>query len=191
MPRVFDNSIFCLTLHPDAKPRATVDRVADRIAHLLATIHDEKDAVILPTPALSEFLVFAGEDAPEYLLKIRESCFLRIEPFDERAAIELADIEITTRKKGFKAWQCRSLRMAKSQIRPPDVAIAKVHGASVIYSDDPDIAAHGLDAGIEVLGLAALPLPPTQQLSLPGVLGEEKSTASTPASESETNTNEE
>jgi hypothetical protein len=61
---VFDNSIFCLTLHPDAKPRTTVDRVQDRIQHLLATLRDNKETFIIPAPVLSEFLVFAGKDAP-------------------------------------------------------------------------------------------------------------------------------
>jgi len=97
---VFDNSIFCLTLHPDAKPRSSVDRVQDRIDYLLETLRENGEVAIIPTPVLSEFLVFAGQSAPEYLLKIRESSFLRIEPFDERAAIELADREIAARVKG-------------------------------------------------------------------------------------------
>lgn len=58
---VFDNSIFCLTLHPDAKPRLSVDRVDDRIQYLLETLRDNKEVAIVPTPVLSEFLVFAGK----------------------------------------------------------------------------------------------------------------------------------
>lgn len=88
---VFDTTSFVFTLHPDAKPRIGVDRVKDRIEHLVNTLRDNREIVIIPTPVLSEFLVFAGSDSPGYLLKIRETSALWIEPFDERAAIELAD----------------------------------------------------------------------------------------------------
>jgi len=67
---VFDNSIFCLALHPEAKPRSAADRVQDRIRYLLEQLRDNKEIVIIPAPVLSEFLVFAGKAAPEYLLKI-------------------------------------------------------------------------------------------------------------------------
>ena len=40
------------------------------------------------------------------------------------------------------------------------VAIAKVCGASKIYSDDGDIEAMAKGSNIEVIKLAALPLPP-------------------------------
>jgi hypothetical protein len=40
------------------------------------------------------------------------------------------------------------------------VAIAKVHSATTIYSDDGDIETLGKRAKINVVGLAALPLPP-------------------------------
>lgn len=171
----FDNSIFCLTLHPDAKPRSTVDRAKDRIEHLLETLRNDGETAIVPAPVLSEFLVFAGKDAPDYLLKIRESSTLRIEPFDERAAIELADLEISARAKGNKRgsgdpkeeWQ-------KVKFDRQIVAIAKVHRVSILYSDDPDVAMHGKDAGVKVLALADLPLPPSKQITFAEVLSEQE-----------------
>jgi hypothetical protein len=48
-----------------------------------------------------------------------------------------------------------------------------VHGASTIYSDDPDIAAHGKDCGITVLALADLPLPSSRQMTIEETLREE------------------
>ena len=163
---VFDNSIFCLTLHPDAKPRSSVDRVQDRIDYLLETLRENGEIAITPTPVLSEFLVFAGQSAPEYLLKIRESSFLRIEPFDERAAIELADREIAARVKGNKRGSAPTADWQKVKFDRQIVAIALVHKASTIYSDDLDIASHGKDCGVMVLSLADLPLPPSKQLTL-------------------------
>jgi len=41
------------------------------------------------------------------------------------------------------------------------VAIAKVTGASIIYSDDEDVAKLAQPVGIEVIALNALPEPPT------------------------------
>lgn len=47
------------------------------------------------------------------------------------------------------------------------VAIAKVHGATTIYSDDGDISALAKRAKINVISLADLPLPPQKaQLDL-------------------------
>jgi PIN domain len=170
---VFDNSIFCLTLHPDAKPRSTVDRVEDRIQYLMETLRDNREVAIIPAPVLSEFLVFAGKAAPDYLSKIRESSFLRIEPFDERAAIELADREISARAKGNKRGSAPTSDWQKVKFDRQIVAIALVHKASTIYSDDPDIAAHGKDCGVNVLALADLPLPPSRQMKLEEALIEE------------------
>jgi len=169
---VFDNSIFCLTLHPDAKPRSGVDRVRDRIEHLLNTLRDNRETIIIPAPVLSEFLVFAGSDAPAYLLKIRDSSTLRIEPFDERAAIELADREITARSKGNKRGAATASDWQKVKFDRQIVAIALVHGASAIYSDDPDIVAHGKDCGIPVITLADLPLPPSRQMTIEEVIAD-------------------
>src|ERR1700733_11387372 len=142
---VFDNSIFCLTLHPDALPRSGVTRVRDRVEYLVETLRDQKEVVIIPAPVLSEFLVFAGEAAPEYLLKIRESSMLRVEPFDERAAIEQADMEITARSKGNKRGSATGSEWQKVKFDRQIVAIAKAHGASKVYSDDPDVKAHCRD----------------------------------------------
>jgi hypothetical protein len=173
---VSDNSIFCLILHPDAKPRSSVDRVEDRIQYLLETLRDNKEVAIIPAPALSEFLVFAGRSAPEYLLKIRESSFLRIEAFDERAAIELADREISAREKGNKRGSATASDWQKVKFDRQIVAVALVHKASTIYSDDPDIAAHGKDCGVKVLALADLPLPPSRQMTIEEVLTDESTT---------------
>jgi len=164
---VFDNSVFCLALHPDARPPAGVDRAKDRIEHLLETLREQKEQVIIPAPVLAEFLVFAGADGPQYLTKIRESSVLRVEPFDERAAIELADMEIKARQIGNKRgpvpedtdWQ-------KVKFDRQIVAVAKVHGASVIYSNDPHIKAHAKDSAIPVISIGELPTPPAQQMKL-------------------------
>jgi len=44
----------------------------------------------VPAPALSELLVTEGVDVQDVLTTLRSSAFIRIESFDERAAVELA-----------------------------------------------------------------------------------------------------
>jgi hypothetical protein len=83
----FDNSIFCLALHPDARPRSTVDRAKERVDYLLERLAASNERVILPAPAFAEFLILAGVDAPKYLSVIRDNAIFRIEPFDERASL--------------------------------------------------------------------------------------------------------
>jgi hypothetical protein len=100
---------------------------------------------------------------------------IRIEPFDERAAIELADREIAAREKGNKKGSASTSEWQKVKFDRQVVAVALVHQASAIYSDDPDIAAHGKDCGIRVLALADLPLPPPEQMTIPEVISSEES----------------
>ena len=163
---VFDNSIFCLVLHPNAKPRTTVDRVKERVDFLVETLAAEQERIILPAPVFAEFLVFAGQDGPEYIRKIRDNSVFRIEPFDDRAAIELAQIELDARAAGNKRGAAENEPWQKVKFDRQIVAIAKVHGASRIYSDDPDLKNHGNDCGIAVVDLSGLPLPPAVQVEL-------------------------
>lgn len=163
----FDNSIFCLALHPNAKPRNAVHRAKDRVDHLVDTLRDQSEQIILPTPAFAEFLILAGADAPQYVSVIRSNSIFRVEPFDERAAIELADIELLQRAKGNKRGSAINAEWQKVKFDRQIVAIAKACGASCIYSDDPHIANHSADCNLPVISLANLPLPAGVQQGLP------------------------
>lgn len=160
---VFDNSIFCLSLHPDAKPRSGVDRAKERVEFLIERLQEENERIILPAPAMAEFLVLAGKQGPEYIRRLREIAGLRIEPFDEKAAIELADIEIAARQSGNKRGKAKDSDWQKVKFDRQIVAIARVHGAKTIYSDDPDIQKHAKACRIEVISLADLPTRPAVQ----------------------------
>jgi hypothetical protein len=102
-----------------------------------------------------------------YVEKIRENAIFRVEPFDEAASIELADIEITARRNGNKRGVAEGSEWQKVKFDRQIVAISKVHGVSTIYSDDPHIKSHGAECNIQVLALADLPLPPAVQTDLP------------------------
>jgi predicted nucleic acid-binding protein len=159
----FDTSIFCLALHPDARPRSSVDRAKERVQYLLQTLMEQDERIVIPTPALAEFLILAASDAPAYISRIRENSVFRIMPFDERAAIELADVELTARAKGNKRGSATGSEWQKVKFDRQIVAVAKANGATRIYSDDSDIASHGSDSGVVVLALKDLPTPPAVQ----------------------------
>jgi len=120
----------------------------------------------VPAPALAEFLIFAGDDAPLYLEKLRENSVFRVEPFDERAAIELAHVEITARRRGNKRTPADESPWQKVKFDRQIVAIAKVNGATCIYSTDPDVIKHAADFGMDAKTIADLPKPPAVQENL-------------------------
>jgi len=89
--------------------------------------------------------------------KIAKYAVFRIEPFDTRAAIEVAaltrDLDAGSKKSGSVAtW-------AKLKYDRQIVAVVKVTQSTHIYSDDRDIRAIARKAGIPVVRLAELPLP--------------------------------
>ena len=90
----------------------------------------------------------------------------RVEPFDDRAAVELADAEIAIRAKGGKRGSVPEAPWQKVKFDRQIIAISKFHGVRCIYSDDPDIEKHGKDCGLNVVTLSDLPLPPAVQIDL-------------------------
>jgi predicted nucleic acid-binding protein len=146
-----------------------VDRPKDRIEHLVNELDRTNAKLIIPTPALSEALVYAGADASQKIVdELTKWSVFQIEPFDTRAAIEVAAMAraaLGRRKRGDSTATYAKLKYDR-QI----VAIAKVNGAATIYSDDGDVRAIAGEAGIQVKGLADLPLPPQnpqRELTLP------------------------
>jgi hypothetical protein len=61
---VFDASFLIPLLDPQVKGGGDIDA---RISHLVATLDRQKTKIIVPTPALSEVLIGAGDAAPQYL----------------------------------------------------------------------------------------------------------------------------
>jgi hypothetical protein len=175
-----DGIRFTVVLHPKAKPRGAVDRAKDRVDFLLETLSQQNERIVIPTPAFAEFLVLAGTDAPNYIRRIRETSIFRLEPFDERAAIELADMEIAARVKGNKRGSALDAEWQKVKFDRQIIAVAKVSGALCIYSDDPHIASHGKDCNIPVLSLNDLPLPAAVQQNLDLVATNDKTTEKQP-----------
>jgi hypothetical protein len=163
---VIDATILMLLYQPDAgvpvgPGKVPVDRPADRIAFLVQRLQKTKTRIIIPTPVLSEVLVRAEAGAAQqFVERIGNSAIFRIEPFDARAAIEVA---LMTRNAidGGRHPRRRDPQAtwAKLKYDRQVVAIAKVAKATAIYSDDGDIRAIAKREGIPVIGLLDLPLP--------------------------------
>ena len=166
-----DETTLCLMLYPNAYPPkdpATgkqVERVEDRIEKLIEDLDAENERIIIPTPALCEFLVLAGKDGPAYLDKIHESKTFLVKPFDEMAAVELAAIEHDAKRGGDKRGGTSS-PWTKVKFDRQIVAIAKVNGAKRIYSDDEDVIKFATKAGLEAISTWNLPLPAAKQTKM-------------------------
>lgn len=134
---------------------------------LVSTLDKRREKIIVPTPALSELLVHAAGAGPEYLDILNKTAAFKIVNFDDRAAVEVAAaireaITAGNKKSGaVGTW-------AKVKFNRQIVAIAKVAGATAIYSDDDDIARLAKLCGIPVIRLCGLQLSPDDaQQSLP------------------------
>ncbi len=83
MPVVFDTTSLLHLLDPNLKPLehpkgTLITHTQARISGLVADLHQARQKIILPTPALSELLVLAGPAGAEYLTKISKASAFRI-----------------------------------------------------------------------------------------------------------------
>ncbi len=133
-----------------------------KLDYLVQTLTESRVQVLIPTPALTEYLARAGKAASEVLEEIRKQSVFRIAPFDQRSSVECAvaiDRDLTAGdKRGGSAatW-------AKVKFDRQIVAIAKANGAQQIYSEDGDIKKLAKREGIKVLSVADLDLPPADK----------------------------
>jgi predicted nucleic acid-binding protein len=149
----------------DPKTQKPVDRAKERIENLIETLDTERKKIIIPTPALSEFLARAGVAAPKILDNLNDSARFKIVPFDERAAVEAAASTYEAHQAGDKRGGSQS-SWSKIKFDRQIVAIAKVENAEVIYSDDDDVRRFAKKCGIRVIGVSELPLPPPKQTEM-------------------------
>lgn len=168
----FDADILCLLLYSSITPPldpntgSPVTRSPDRLEHLVERLDTDRARIVVPAPALAEFLVVAGDDGPSYLSVISKQAVFRIEPFGTVAAVEAAAATHAAMARNDKKsgatgpWQCVK---ADRQI----VAVAKQHGATEIYSNDSDMRKIASASGIKVVAVWELPLPPPDEALLP------------------------
>lgn len=163
----FDNTILSLLIFPDADLRQgsdgeKVEHARERVAGLVQSVEDAREQVLVPTPVLCELLVTEGADVQDVLTTLRSSAYIRVESFDERAAVELAMRLRDARRAGD---QREGLPITKSAMKfdRQIVAIALVNGATVLYSDDDGVAKFAAGCGLAVKRVVDLPVPASQQ----------------------------
>ena len=162
---VFDATTLLLFLEPDARAPldpATNETVTDakaRIDHLIEALEKRRVTIVIPTPALSEVLVHADEAGPEYLEILNTTRCFRIEPFDQRAAVELATMTREALREGDLRAGTQATR-AKLKFDRQIIAIARTQSKTTIHSDDGDISMLAEPLGFEVVPVHALPVPP-------------------------------
>jgi hypothetical protein len=165
----FDASILLPLLNPtvpgplDPNANKPLESCRERLDYLIEGLEKDRTKIVIPTPALSEILVYADEAGPRYLDQIRASRAFKIEPFDERAAAEVAFmIREYLKPMGKKRRKSAQHIWAKVKFDQQIVAIAKVNGAAIIYSDDRGVRTFAEQSHLTVIGLAQLPLPPPE-----------------------------
>jgi hypothetical protein len=158
---VLDATFLMLIFNPSAavpgnKKGVPVSEASRRINLLISELSKSKTPILIPTPALSEVLVRAGDKLTDFLSRIENFAAFEIVPFDQMAAIEVA---LIARSELGKKKPDNATTYAKVKYDRQIVAIAKVRQATVIYSDDDGIEALGKRLNVKVKKLSDLPLP--------------------------------
>jgi predicted nucleic acid-binding protein len=126
-----------------------------RLDHLVASLRKQQTPVLIPTPALAEFLVKADKAREAYLQKITSSTAFSLAPFDQRAAIECA----LMLEEAWSRAQQRKVHHTKFKFDWQIVSIAASRNATAIYSDDLDISNAANRVRIPVYRTDSLPIP--------------------------------
>lgn len=172
MISVFDTGFLHVLFDPNARVPAdretgkpAVDRGRERIDHLVEVMSHRRDKIVIPAPALAEFLLLASEKRNEYLTLLRRKSVFEIAGFNDPEAVEL--VEYCLRISPSKKLKARSPETwAKLNFDRQIIAIALTHRADVIYSLDKSVRYIAGSVGLKCLGLEDLPLPPPMQLPL-------------------------
>lgn len=150
MPVAFDATILIDLFNPRVKGDRRI-----KLDHLVEELQKKRTKILIPTPALTELMIHAGKSREAIHQKLSGSSLFQITPFDSRAAMECALLL----GEALKADERRQIAKTKFKFDWQIVAIAASHDASVIYSDDGDIARYGKRANLNVIKTEDLPLP--------------------------------
>jgi len=170
---LFDSNFLTYLLNQNSRPPAhsetgdPVDHAKARVEYLIQCLEKSKERTLIPSPALAEVLVSAGDALEEWLSIINTTSVFEVVDFDQRAAIELAMMEQNAHNQGDKKGGAQGT-WAKVKFDRQIIAIAKVHRVAAIYSDDKDVKAWAEKHGIRVARLEDIDPPPElAQRSLP------------------------
>lgn len=147
---------------------STDDRA--RLDEFVSQMDKAKGQIVIPMPALAEFLAGADMAGLEYLDKLERKAYIEVAPFDRKAATECALLEAASHGRATQAAaNGKSAAAAKKdgsngsrqkvKVDRQIVAIAKACGARAIVSGDDGVRAAALRAGVQPMTIQELPLP--------------------------------
>jgi hypothetical protein len=169
---VFDAGFLLMLMDPSIQqiPRdpvtgESIEDGAKRVEFLVNTLSKEKQKIIVPTPALSEVLVRANEARNACMEYLRKSKMIRVEPFCQLAAYEVA---LMTKKAIDRGDKKEGLTDTWNKVKYDRqiLAIALVHGATALYTWDNSLINLANNAGMKAVSIGSLPLPPHQQVPI-------------------------
>jgi predicted nucleic acid-binding protein len=149
---VFDATVLIDLFNPSCHP----DRRA-KLDQLVSELERKKAKILIPTPALAEYLAKAGKARDKVHAELTTKGVFRIGNFDSRAALECALMLDTAKSGGDKRGQAKT--WAKAKFDWQIIAISKVANAHTLYSEDSDLERIGARFGIKVIRTDDLPLP--------------------------------
>lgn len=156
----FDTSALTLAFIPHAPH--SVENAKEKIEFLISDLHGRGERVLVPTPVLAEVLVKAGAARNDIVQTVSKSSNFLIAPFDLRAALELSLMTDAALSRGDKrdgieeSWH-------KITLDRQIIAIAKVNGATAIYSDDTGIHAVANRENLVPYSVADIKIPEAPQ----------------------------
>lgn len=140
-----------------------------RLNSLIEQIEEQRCTLIVPMPALAEYLVGADIAGLESINALERKTFVLMASFDRAAAFECANLDSAAIGRGDKrdgseeSWQ-------KVKVDRQLIAIGKACGAQLVISQDKGVKTAALRSGMTCLTIADLPLPPEKaqrKLDLP------------------------
>lgn len=141
----------------DPATNSAIVRLEERVEFLIAELQKSGERIVVPTPALTEFLVGAGKAGATLLAQLAKNKNFRIADFGRRAAIEAAEIIRSARQGGKAGFAPDTWPKAKFDMQI--AAIAKVENATRVYTSDQGLANRCRHIGLAPIAFHELPLP--------------------------------
>ncbi|HMS78113.1 MAG TPA: PIN domain-containing protein [Burkholderiaceae bacterium] len=148
------------------------DPKADKlILARLEQLYETSSKIVIPSPALAEFLVGTGEATADWLQVLERRSAVVVGNFDRRAAYEFSLIHRALRDSdGAKRASGEAEAWQRVKFDRQIVAIARVAQATKIVSNDSGLRNTAAHVGIKACTIEELPIPPEAlQLHLKGV----------------------
>lgn len=139
--------------------------IKERLDQLLLEAHRDKRRIIIPTPAMAEFLVRAEDASTAAFAALEKKAAVYVAPFDRMAAFECALLDAAALNRGDKR-DGSTEPYQKIKIDRQIIAIAKVHAVGLVITEDEGVRKIAQRVGIEAKTIAELDPHPQSSLSL-------------------------